>query len=231
MEALITKASKAPHMFTRRLAPVIAILLSSCGAEEPTISQETSEETTPLTSTLRGYPYNPTTQCWEEPQEFSSAHMGCGNVITYARDEDDVLWRFGDTCIPEGFTLTIAPMDVINSPECKQVEAIHDYDFCGMAESEEACEQMGCEIAIGGSSGTLEGETCSLDVRSEEYACFQNVGNQPFMSWGQLASLYIREKEDGSFEVLYLNNLFDDALDDWTNCQDLHSRHPCNSCL
>ena len=159
--------------------------------------------------------------------------MGCGNVITYARDEDDVLWRFGDTCIPDGFTPTIAPMNVISAPECLQAEVIHAYDFCGMAESEEACEQMGCEIAIGGSSGTIEGEVCTMTPRSESnaFACFENAGNQPFMSWGQLASLYIREKEDGSFEVLHLNNLFDDALEDWTNCQDLNSRHPCNSCL
>ena len=219
----------------RRL-PIVWVLLCllslGCGAEEPTVSQEIPEETTPLTSTLRGYSYNPTTQCWEEPQEFLSAHMGCGNVITYARDEDDVLWRFGDTCIPDGFTLTIAPMDVINSPACLKAEANHDYDFCGIAESEEACEQMGCEIALGALVGTLEGEVCTMTPRTEStFACFENVGNRPFMSWGQLASLYIREKEDGSFEVLYLYSLFDDALDDWTNCQDLHWRHPCNSCL
>ena len=111
-------------------------------------------------------------------------------------------------------------------------EPIHDYEFCGMASSEEECQQMGCDLVLNGLLGSIEGDACLLDSNQPwEHACFKNNGTRREMSWGNLTSFYVREKPDGSFEVLFLNALYDDALHDWTNCQDLPNSHPCHSCL
>ena len=109
---------------------------------------------------------------------------------------------------------------------------IYDYEFCGMASSEEGCQQMGCDLVLNGLLGTIEGDACLLDSnRPWEHACFKNNGTRRVMHWGNLTSFYVRESAEGETEVLYLSNYYDPALHDWTNCQDLPNDHPCHFCL
>ena len=100
-----------------RIAALLCILFVGCGENHVETAPSQTEPMTTV-SALTGVPYNQASRCWEEPQEFSRPHSGCDNAITYALDSNNTLWRFPNTCLPDGFTLTTPPNETMNSPGC-----------------------------------------------------------------------------------------------------------------
>ena len=135
-------------------------------------------------------------------------------------------------CKEESFDPEATCGETADPTGCILSEPVYDYEFCAMASSEEECQQMGCDLALNGNLGTIEGDMCILDTNQPwSRACFKNNGNRRQMAWGNVTSFYVRETPEGGTQVLYLSALYDDALHDWTNCQELPNNHPCHSCL
>jgi|GEM_PF-4256693 len=105
----------------------------------------------------------------------------------------------------------------------------HELEYCGIADSEEGCDALGCDVAISGRSGRVEGNSCT-STQTTSMVCFINHGKQPVMSWGNAVTTYVRESEVGGFDVLELSAVYDDALPSWRSCLEDGFVPECNVC-
>ena len=93
----------------------------------------------------------------------------------------------------------------------------HELEYLGVVSSEEGCTTLGGDVTLDANIARVEDDQCTSPPTFARL-CFINRGKQPLMSWGSVVTEYVRERDDGSYDVIQLGSLYDEALPDWISC-------------
>ena len=104
-------------------------------------------------------------------------------------------------------------------------------EFCGVSDSLEGCEQMGCDLGMLGYHGRIVDEACQLEDPSPNASmlCYAYVSGSGNFVIGNAFTLYVREDEDG-YEVIYANADYSETLTGWEYCYRSDVSDVCQTC-